>query len=257
MTLPALLPVAAAAVFALTSLAAAPQSGPSTRPATAPAAYRVLIFSKTAGFRHDSIPAGIAAVRALGESHGFGVDATEDADTFADATLKQYAAVLFLNTTGDILTDDQQAAFERYIKAGRGFVGVHAASDTEYGWPWYAKLVGAQFASHPAIQRATVTVEDAGHPATADLPAKWNRTDEWYNFRADPRADVRVLLSVDEATYDGGTMGDHPVAWCHDFGGGRAFYTALGHTKESYAEPLFLKHLLGGIEWAAGRDGKS
>ena len=226
--------------------------GSGTAPATKPA-YRVLVFSKTAGFRHDSIPASVVAVRKLGAEHGFTVDATEDGGAFTDADLKPYAAVIFLNTTGDILTDPQQAAFERYIKAGGGFVGVHAASDTEYGWPFYAKLVGAQFDSHPAIQKATLKRETADHPATAGLPETWERTDEWYNFRANPRPDVRVLLSLDESTYQGGKMGDHPAAWCHEYEGGRAFYTALGHTKESYEEPFFLKHLLGGIEWAAGK----
>ena len=223
-------------------------------PPTRPAAYRVLVFSKTQKFRHDSIPAGIAAIRKLGDVNGFAADATEDAAAFADANLKRYAAVVFLNTTGDVLDDAQQAAFERYIKNGGGYVGVHAASDTEYGWPWYGKLVGAYFARHPAIQPATIIRETADHPATAVLPEKWDRTDEWYTFKSNPRAGVTVLLSLDESTYDGGGMGDHPIAWCHEFDGGRAFYTGLGHTKESYAEPLFLQHLLGGIEWAARRE---
>jgi len=220
-----------------------------------PASYRLLVFSKTAGYRHGSIPSGVAALRALGAKSGFEVDATEDAAAFADDNLKRYAAVVFLCTTGHVLDDAQQQAFERYIRGGGGFVGVHSATDTEYDWPFYGHLVGAYFASHPkGTPTATVRVEDAKHPATAGLPATWTRADEWYNFKANPRSSVHVLASVDEKSYEGGTMnGDHPIAWVHDFEGGRAFYTALGHTEESYADPLFLGHLLGGIRYAAGR----
>lgn len=215
--------------------------------------FGVLVFSKTTGFRHDSIPDGIAAVRALGTQHGFTVDDTEDAGRFADTTLAQYKVVVFLNTTGDILDTGQKAAFERYIRSGGGFVGIHSASDTEYQWPWYGRLVGTWFASHPQIQRGTVRIEDLEHPSTKGLPARWERTDEWYNFRSNPRGVVHVLASVDEATYSGGAMGsDHPIAWCQAVDGGRSWYTAMGHTKESYAEPLFRLHLLGGIESAAG-----
>lgn len=214
---------------------------------------RVLVFSRTAGFRHDSIPDGIAALRSLGAENGFAVDATEDASVFEDARLAPYAAVVFLCTTGDILDDGQQAAFQRYIASGRGFVGVHSASDTEYGWPWYWELVGAYFKSHPAVQPATVAVADRVHPSTRELPPGWSRTDEWYNFQSNPRGRLHVLATVDEATYSGGEMGaDHPIAWCHFYSGGRAWYTALGHTRESYSEPLFLQHLLGGIQFAAG-----
>jgi cytochrome c len=217
--------------------------------------YSVLVFSKTAGFRHDSIPAGIAAIRQLGADHGFTVDATEDSAAFTDANLAGYRAVIWLSTTGDVLDPAQQAAFERYIQAGGGYVGVHAASDTEYSWAWYGELVGAYFASHPANQQATVKVEDHAHPSTAGLPDRWSRFDEWYNFRSNPRGDVHVLASLDETTYTpgAGAMGhDHPTAWCHDYDGGRAWYTGGGHTAESYAEPEFLDHLLGGIRTAAG-----
>jgi type 1 glutamine amidotransferase len=213
----------------------------------------VLVFSKTTGFRHDSIPDGLAAIRALGVEHGFRVDDTEDAGHFTDATLAQYRVVVFLSTTGDILDQEQKAAFERYIRAGGGFVGIHSASDTEYHWPWYGRLIGSWFASHPQIQRATIRIEDANHPSTKDLPASWERVDEWYNFRSNPRSAVHVLASLDESTYSGGAMsGDHPIAWCRNVDGGRSWYTAMGHTKESYAEPLFRLHLLGGIESAAG-----
>jgi PKD repeat protein/glucose/arabinose dehydrogenase len=217
--------------------------------------FSVLVFSRTAGFRHDSIPAGITAIQELGAQNGFSVTATEDPAAFTDDTLAQYAAVIWLSTTGDVLNSDQQAAFERYIRAGGGYAGVHAASDTEYNWPWYGDLVGAYFLGHPANQNATVKVEDPAHPSTSPLPAKWTRFDEWYNFQTNPRGDVHVLASLDERSYSpgAGAMGaDHPTAWCHDYDGGRAWYTGGGHTIESYAEPLFRQHLLGGIRTAAG-----
>ncbi|MEV6108538.1 ThuA domain-containing protein [Streptomyces sp. NPDC051940] len=214
---------------------------------------RVLVFSKTAGFRHDSIPDGVAAVKALGAANGFAVDATEDASVFHPRYLNKYDAVVFMSTTGDVLNDKQQHYFEEYIEEGGGYVGVHSASDTEYDWPFYGGLVGAYFRGHPAIQPATIKVEDRGNPATSHLGATWQRTDEWYNFRANPRSAVHVLAALDESSYSGGTMaGDHPIAWCQDYRGGRSFYTGLGHTKASYAEPAFLAHLLGGIRYATG-----
>jgi len=214
---------------------------------------RVLVFSKTAGFRHDSIPEGITAVRQLGETNGFTVDATEDAAAFTSRNLRRYDAVVFLSTTGDVLDAAQQTAFEGYIRHGGGYVGIHAAADTEYDWEFYGGLAGAYFQSHPAIQPATVTVEDRAHPATSGLARTWNRTDEWYNYRSNPREKAHVLASLDESSYTGGTMnGDHPIAWCQNYQGGRAFYTGGGHTKESYADPLFRQHLAGGIRYAIG-----
>ncbi|MEU8236323.1 ThuA domain-containing protein [Actinoplanes sp. NPDC048967] len=232
--------------------------GPSVARAAAadPEPYSVLVFSKTAAFRHDAIPAGIAAIKQLGADNGFTVDATEDSAAFTDANLAKYRAVVWLSTTGDVLDPGQQAAFERYIQAGGGYVGIHAASDTEYSWPWYGELVGAYFASHPANQQATVKVEDHAHPSTAGLPERWSRFDEWYNFRSNPRGDVHVLASLDETSYTpgAGAMGaDHPTAWCRDYDGGRAWYTGGGHTIESYSDPAFLSHLLGGIRTAAGQ----
>ncbi len=212
----------------------------------------VLVFSKTTGFRHDSIPDGLAAIRQLGQQNGFDVDATEDAAAFNDANLNRYQTIVWLSTTGDVLDANQQAAFERYLRAGGGFAGIHSATDTEYDWPWYGGLVGAYFQDHPATQRATVRVEDATHPSTTPLPAAWERTDEWYNFRLNPRGRVKVLATLDERSYSGGGMGaDHPLAWCQLYDGGRAWYTAGGHTRESYSEPLFRQHLLGGIQFTA------
>jgi len=214
----------------------------------------VLVFSRTTGFRHASIPDGIAAVRQLGDAHGFSVTATEDPSAFSPAGLAGFDAVVFLNTTGDVLDAGQQAAFEDYIRSGGGFVGVHSAADTEYDWAWYGGLVGAYFESHPpGTPGAVVHVVDRAHPATRDLPATWPRTDEWYNFRRSPRGDVHVLATLDETTYNGGTMpGDHPIAWCHVYEGGRSFYTAGGHTGASFAEADFVGHLWGGLGWAAG-----
>lgn len=228
-----------------------PDAGASEQPDS----FRVLVFSKTTGFRHTSIPNGIAAVQRLGAAHGFGVDATEDAAAFTPDNLARYGAVIFLNTTQTVLDDDQKAAFQAYIRGGGGFVGVHAASDTEYDWPWYGRLVGTYFKSHPAIQDATVHVVDRTHASTRHLPEAWARQDEWYDFRAQPHDQVRILARLDEETYEGGQMGeDHPIAWYHVFDGGRAWYTGMGHTEASYEEPLFLEHLLGGIRWAAGRE---
>jgi uncharacterized protein (TIGR03437 family) len=213
---------------------------------------QVLVFSKTTGFRHDSIPDGINAIRQLGQQNNFAVDATEESSAFNDANLARYQAVVFLNTTGDVLDDNQQAAFERYLRNGGGFAGLHSATDTEYDWAWYGGLVGAYFAGHPEIQPARIKVEDGSHPSTSPLPVEWQRTDEWYNFRSNPRGRLKVLATLDETTYRGGEMGaDHPIAWCQLYDGGRAWYTAGGHTKESFAEPLFRQHLLGGIQFTA------
>src|ERR1700730_17637387 len=195
--------------------------------------FSALVFSKTAGFRHDSIPQGIAAIKALGADKGFAVDSTEDAARFTDAGLAGYKVVVFLSTTGDILDAGQKAAFERYIRSGGGFVGIHSASDTEYQWAWYGRLVGAYFASHSQIQGATVRIEDPNHPSTKGSPATWKRADEWYNFHSNPRSAVHVLATKDETTYSGGTMGtDHPIAWCQEIDGVRSWYTAMGHTIE-------------------------
>ena len=222
-------------------------------PSPSPAPVHVLVFSRTTAFRHASIPAAVAAVEKLGAEHGYLVDATEDPGAFTDANLARYRAVVFLLTTGDVLDAGQQAAFERYIRAGGGFAGVHSASDTEYGWAWYGQLVGAYFKHHPAVQPAVVRIEDPGHPSTASLPTRWMRTDEWYDFRTNPRGAVHVLATVDESSYSGGGMGtDHPIVWCHGFDGGRSWYTAMGHAAESYVDPSFLSHLEGGIESVAG-----
>jgi cytochrome c len=218
---------------------------------------RILVFTKTKGWYHTSIPSGIAALQQLGKTQGFLVDTTKNAAYFVDDSLKKYSAVVFLSTTMNVLDADQQVAFERYIQAGGGFAGIHAAADTEYNWPWYNKLVGAYFQSHPNnpnVRQATVDVLDTTHQSTKGLPARWVRSDEWYNYKS-INPDIQVLATLDEESYEGGTNGpNHPIAWYHAYDGGRAFYTGGGHTDESFSEPLFVKHLLGGVKYAIGEN---
>ncbi|MGW3291880.1 ThuA domain-containing protein [Streptomyces sp. NPDC001002] len=212
---------------------------------------QLLVFTRTTGFRHDSIPDAVKAVRELGDDHGFGVFATED-PTNLESGLGPYAAVLFLSTSGKVLTDLGRANLKEYVEGGGGFVGVHSAAGTEYEWPYYGDLLGARFADHPPYQPGRLHVEDPTHPATQHLPRVWNFTDEWYNFRTNPRGSVHVLARADEGSYEGGGMGaDHPMVWCREEGAGRVFYTALGHAAEAYQDPAFRGHLLGGIRWAS------
>lgn len=222
---------------------------------------KVLVFSKTAGYHHASIPDGIAAIQKLGAENGFEVDTTTNAEKFNEENLKQYSAVIFLSTTGDVLNKFQEADFERYIQAGGGYMGIHAAADTEYHWGWYGRMVGGYFLDHPGIndpnpnvQQGVLTIEDTTHASTEFLPKKWERTDEWYSYK-NFNEDVNVLMTIDEDSYKGGAdMGYHPMAWYHDFDGGRAFYTELGHTSESFTEDLYLRHVLAGIQYAIGEN---
>ncbi len=213
---------------------------------------RILVFSKTTGYRHASIPVGKKALMELGASQDFLVDTTEDASVFTAKNLKHYDVILFLSTTGNVLDSAQQSAFEKFIRSGKGFVGIHAATDTEYDWPWYVGLVGASFESHPKQQTARLYRINKTHLSTLTLPDTWERFDEWYNFK-NINPSTLTLLKIDESSYTGGKNGDHhPVAWYHAYDGGRSFYTALGHTDASFTEPLFLAHCLGGIKYAAG-----
>jgi len=221
--------------------------------------FRALVFSKVTNYYHESIPNGVAAIRALGVAHGFDVVASDDPAQFADATLAGFQVVVFNNTNstpekGALLDAEQRAAFQRYIRSGGGFVGIHSASGTERDWEWYGRLVGAFFKVHPKIQELEVRVEDRRHPSTKHLPASWTRTEEPYDFMANPRGRVHVLAAFNPSSYEGHTMGeDHPISWCHVFEGGRSWYTGMGHAPSAYTdEPLFVQHLLGGIEWAAG-----
>ncbi|MFF4832894.1 ThuA domain-containing protein [Streptomyces sp. NPDC001315] len=208
---------------------------------------RLLVYTRTTDYRHDSIPDAVAAVRTLG---GYEVDHTED-PTALERPLDAYVAVVFLSTSGEVLTPAGRERLAGYVEAGGGFVGVHAAACTEYDWPYYGELLGARFARHPEYQPGKAVVEDRGHPATRHLPAVWEFTDEWYDFRTNPRGAVRVLARADESSYSGGGMGDdHPLVWCREQGAGRVFYTALGHASAAYLDPDFRAQLRGGIDWA-------
>jgi cytochrome c len=218
----------------------------------APVKPKILFFTKTAGFHHASIPLGVAAIIKLGKENNFDVDTTSDDAKIVESNLKKYSAVVFLSTTGPLLTANERNDFERYIQAGGGYVGIHAAADAEYDWHWYGRLVGGYFVSHPAQQEAVLHVVDRTHISTKHLPAEWKRKDEWYNYK-ELNKDVHVLITIDETSYKGGINGaNHPMAWYHNYDGGRAWYTELGHTDESYSDPLYLKHILGGILWAMG-----
>lgn len=217
----------------------------------------VLVFSKTAAFRHQSIEAGKTALAKMAKEKGFGVSFSEDASQFTEANLKKFNTVIFLNTTGDILNNEQQASFERYIQAGGGYVGIHAATDTEYEWPWYNQLAGAWFLDHPStpsnVQKGRFFVTQKNE-FTAGMPDSFERTDEFYAFK-DISPKINVVLKIDEKSYIGGKNGDnHPMSWYQEFNGGRSFYTAMGHTDETFAEPLFLNHLYAGIKYVAGGD---
>ncbi|HEX6213084.1 MAG TPA: ThuA domain-containing protein [Methylomirabilota bacterium] len=221
--------------------------------------FRAWVFSKVTNYYHESIPAGVAAIERLGGDRGFEVVVSDDPEGFTDERLATFDVVIFNNTNstpekGNLLDDRQRAAFQRYIRAGGGFAGIHSASGTERDWEWYGRLVGAFFKQHPRIQELAVTVEDPTHPSTRSLPRRWVRTEEPYDFLVNPRGRVHVLASFDPESYEGHTMGpDHPIAWCHHFEGGRSWYTGMGHAPSAFTdEPLFLEHLRGGIEWAAG-----
>ncbi len=222
---------------------------------TANKSFKVLVFSKTAGYRHDSIPAGIKAIKELGAStQVFNVDASEDASLITADNLSQYSVVVFLQTSGNFLGQEQLSGLRSFVRGGGGFVGIHCAAAGMSDDPWHGELIGAVFTDHPPPQTGAIAVENRDHPIVSGLPARWHWFDEWYNFSANPRDKVTVLLSIDEQCYGGGKMGDgHPLAWCREFDGGRTFYTSLGHFDEAYEVAEFKSHLLNGILWAAER----
>lgn len=223
--------------------------------------FKVLLFTKTAGWHHQSINEGVDAIRELASRHQFQVDWEEMAWRFNDENLAKYDAIIFLSTTADILNDEQQAAMERFIQSGKGFVGIHAASDTEYDWEWYTQLVGRMFVIHPVNQTARVNVVERGFPGLERMPDTFLFTDEWYTFGEEKVEGLNYLLTIDENSYnpeaDWGSkksegMGDfHPISWYHEFDGGRSFYTAMGHMEKTFEDRIFLEHLYGGIYWAA------
>jgi type 1 glutamine amidotransferase len=222
--------------------------------------FSAAVFSKAAGWHHESTLEAVTAVRELGKLHHFDVFWSEDPKRiFTDESIAKYKVVIFLLTTGDALNDEQQAVFERFIRRGGGYVGVHSASDTEYQWPWYTKMVGHMFRVHPAIQTAMVNVENRDFPGMERFPSRFLTTEEWYEFDASRSPGLKYLLSVDESTYEPTAQRKkemaasplHPISWYHEYDGGRAFYTALGHLPATYSDQQFLHHLYGGIYWAA------
>ena len=265
-----------AGALALTGSVVAPSQAAPEPDGSAAAPYKVLVVGKTLGFRHSHIDDTTNAVIALGQENGFTVDVWDPVQTtltmastpFTTAeSLGQYETILFASPVDGtnnqdparprLLNDTELAALQGYIHNGGGFVGLHAATDAMHAVPWYSQLTGggARFRNHPAQQTATMRVESPTHPSTEMLPKEWIRFDEWYNFTANPREDVHVLLTLDESTYNPGSgrMGeDHPIAWCQNFEGGRSWYEGAGHVDSAYTDPTFLAHLLGGIEWTAG-----
>jgi type 1 glutamine amidotransferase len=225
----------------------------------------VLVFTRTIGYRHEAIPEGIKAFVELGEKNNWSVTCTEDSTLFTDDFLRRFKVVVFLLTGGDILNEEQQSAFQRYVKSGGGLVTVHTGTYTLQSWPWFNHLIGGRFTAHPPEQNATLVIEDHNHPAVNFLPDSiWIRKDEWYSFDNNPRGSARILVSVLENTYNieddrwfkgvNMRMGDHPVVWCHENEGGRVFQTALGHSTESYRDSLFRQHLKGAVEWAGRKN---
>jgi type 1 glutamine amidotransferase len=214
---------------------------------------KVLIFCKTNGYHHASIAAGTVAIRKLGEQNGFDVDVTTDSAKFRYKILKKYKALIFLSPTGTVFGPEEEKGLRQYISHGGGFVGIHAATDCEYNWQWYGDLVGGYFKSHPKQQQANILVIDKDNPATKGIPETWSRWDEWYNFKY-LNPNLHILMKIDEKSYTGGENGDnHPMVWYHEYEGGRSFYTELGHTDESFADPLYLGMLLAGIQYAMGK----
>lgn len=228
--------------------------------------FKALLFTKTVGWHHESIHEGVKAIRWLGERNDFEVYWTENAGlVFTEEKLSDYDVVIFLNTTGDVLNDEQQSVFEKFIQSGKGFVGIHAASDTEYDWPWYNQLVGRMFHIHPKNQTALIRVTDSNFPGMQLMPKVRWWTDEWYEFGDDKADNLKTLITIDETTYNpnvqwgdkiGDGMGDvHPISWYHDHDGGRAFYTGMGHIPATFSDQIFLEHIYGGIFYAATSKG--
>jgi len=222
-------------------------------------ALRVLVFSKTLLYHHASIAAGIAAIQKMGTENNFAVDTSEDSAVFTKTNLAHYEAVVFMSTTGNFMDDGQKTAFKDYVESGGGFVAVHGAlagaEATEGDWPWYAALLGTTFVNHTPVVPGVIKIEDTNNPSTAKLPLRWPHAEEWYFFSSNPRDKVHVLAAVDEASFLRTPINqDHPISWCRDAGKGRVWFTALGHTDECYSEPLFVAHLLGGIQYAAGKN---
>ena len=223
--------------------------------------FKALLVTTTRGWHHESLHYGVLAIKDLAVRNFFDVVLWEDPKGFTDKFLEQFQVVIFLNTTGDIFDSAQQKVMERFIQSGKGFVGIHSASDTEYDWEWYTKLVGRMFYIHPAVQTAKLKIIDTSFPGLQGFANDKLWTEEWYQFGPEKISGLNYILSVDESSYNpkvqwgdkkGEGMGQlHPVSWYHNFDGGRAFYTALGHLPTNFSDPAFLNHLYAGIFWAA------
>jgi len=213
---------------------------------------KILVFTKTLGWRHQSIETGVATFRAFGKAHNFVIEHSEDSTLFSRKHLPQYDAIVFLNTTGNILDENGQKAFETYIKGGGSFLGVHAAADTEHNWPWYGKMVGGYFKNHPNnpnIREATLERTTHSHTSVSHLERSFSRKDEWYNYK-NLNPDITPVLMLNEDSYEGGENHSfHPIAWYHNFQGCKIFYTGGGHTKSAYTEKGFRTHLERAILW--------
>ena len=223
---------------------------------------RVLVFQKNGkGFVHDNLAASAAAIRELGTQNSFGVDLSTNPAVFADDNLKKYAALIFANSNNEAFDNqEQRAAFQRYIRSGGGFVGIHSSTGSERHWTYFQKVQGAKFFRHSPLQKFTIKGLDSKHPATAHLGGTWLWTDECYFF-TNVHPGIHVLLAADtkmlkdpklETAPGQKVNGVFPLAWCQEFDGGRQFYTSLGHKIEHYADPVFRQHILGGIRWVLG-----
>lgn len=215
--------------------------------------FQVLIFTKIehGEYRHSVTPTAVKAIERLGVQEGFHATVTDDSGIFSNESLSRFRAVIFINNTGDILEDVQQEAFQQYLKSGKGVVIIHAGILIGDSWPWFGELVGARFVGHPEVQDADVTLIAPDHRACKGLPSQWRHRDEWYNFEATPRG-VTPLVLVDETSYEGGThSAPHPIVWVREYEGTRVFYSAMGHTEESWTDEIFLRHIANGITYAA------
>lgn len=222
----------------------------------AEAAERLLVLTATAGYRHEAIPATLAAIEDLARPLGLTLERRDGPPPLPDLKLEGIAAVVLAQTTGDFLAPAAERALEDFVRGGGGLLGVHAAADAEHAWPGYEALLGAWFRSHPPGLQSTVVRFADDLPGLAGLGGgrAWPVTDELYDFRSNPRGRVRVIATIDERTYEGGRMGaDHPIAWCHEPGNGRSWYTGLGHRPELFADPVFREHLGRGLAWVTRR----
>jgi len=217
--------------------------------------FNILIFTKTTEYKHKSTIKAVSTIQAVCKKNNIIADSTSDARYFSEKRLEKYDAIMFLNTSGNVLNDEQKLAFQTYYRNGKGFIGIHCATCTEYDWEWYGRLVGTHFKDHPKPQKATLRVVNKSHISTRHLPDEWIRTDEWYNFRTSLLDNITVLVEIDEESYQGGSHGaHHPFSWYHEYDGGKSWYTAGGHFAEHFTDSLFANHILGGIIYAVGKE---